>query len=100
MAELDPKVGAAVGAGAELIAEDAARRVAVGPDPHHIRDDIHVERTGLAEYAVIAGRAETFYGHILEHGGATQAPRPFLVPAAEAGRAPTVALVAASLRRL
>lgn len=99
-ASLRPRVSAAIKIGAEGIARDASERVAVGPDPHHIRDDIYVERTGPAEYAVIAGREETFYGHILEHGGATSSPRPFLIPAAEAGEKQTVAAVTTVLRRL
>jgi HK97 gp10 family phage protein len=99
-ASLRPKVARAVKAGAQLIAEDAGERVARGPDPHHISEDIHVQRTGPAEYAVVAGREDTFYGHILEFGSAKMAPRPFLVPAADDNLRECELLVEGVLRTL
>lgn len=98
--ELPAKVDAAVGLAAEAIAESAKAKVALGDDPHHIRDDIHVERVGVAEYSVIAGKEETFYGHILEHGSSKMAPRPFLVPALEENEDTAVHLVQAALDSL
>ncbi len=99
-AGLQPKVSQAVKKGAQLIAEDAGERVSRGPDPHHIGDDIHVQRSGPAEYAVVAGREETFYGHILEHGSVKMAPRPFLVPAADDNLRACELLVEGALRAL
>lgn len=84
-AELKPRLDAALKETAEQIAEDAKSRVPV--DTGKLRDAIHVERDGLAEYRVVAGDDEAFYGHFVEWGGAHNAPHPFLVPAAEAARA-------------
>jgi HK97 gp10 family phage protein len=44
---------------------------------------IHVERNGLAEYRVVAGDAEAYYGHFLEHGTDDTAAQPFFEPAVE-----------------
>jgi HK97 gp10 family phage protein len=83
-AELALKVDATAGAGAELIAAAAQDRVPVRTGA--LRDAIHVERTGIAEYEVIAGNDSVFYGHIVEHGGAYTPARPFMTPALEASR--------------
>ena len=80
-AELRPKVSAAVKKGAQLVAEDARGRVAIGSPDVHIRDDINVNRLGPAEYEVAAGGDETFYAHMLEFGTSHSAPKPFLLPA-------------------
>lgn len=100
VAELRPRVSAAVKESAQAIADRAAENVAYGPDPHHIRDDIHVERVDSAEYAVVAGKEDTFYGHMLEHGTTKMAPRPFLIPAAEVETPAAAARVTAVLRSL
>jgi HK97 gp10 family phage protein len=98
--EMEPAVAAALRLGAQVIADDAASRIHPGADPHHIAEDIHVvplggkdirgplqasqgELGGLG-FLVQAGRDDTYYGHILEHGSATATPRPFLIPALEA----------------
>lgn len=105
-AALYPKVGAAVKAGAEVIAEDAARRV---PDPSPVAEgliaSIRVEREGVAEYAVNAGDDDAYYarwvefGHAARGGGEVPA-HPFMVPAKEASEDNVVALVTAALRGL
>jgi HK97 gp10 family phage protein len=100
MVELRTKVAAAVKAGAELVAEDAKTKVGYGPDPHHIRDDIHVMRKDAAEYSVVAGEPDTYHGHILEHGSVKMAARPFLVPALEENKGAIEGLVEAALRSL
>lgn len=81
--ELQPRVGAAVKAGAEIIAEQAQANLVAGG---HIRNDelgpaIHVEREGGAEYSVVAGDDDVFWGHLLENGTTRAQPYPFLVPA-------------------
>lgn len=106
VAELRPKVGAAVKQAAEVVAEGAAQRV---PDRTPLGQgliaSIHVEREDVAEYAVVAGDNEVFYGHFVEFGHAAKgggqvAPRPFLVPAAEASADTAAALITAALRGL
>lgn len=99
-AELRPKVSQAVSKGADLVVEGARERVPVGPEKPHLRDAIHKERIGPAEYAVVAGDKEVFWGHLVEHGTVHSAPHPFLVPAAEALSGAIEALVAESLRGL
>lgn len=107
VAELRPKVGAAVKAGAEVIAEDATQRV---PDPSPLAQgliaSIRVEREGAAEYSVLAGDDEAFYakwvefGHAKGKGRAAAGPTPFMVPAKEAKEETVVALVQAALKGL
>ena len=96
-AELLPRLEAATGAGAELIAERAKQRVPVNTGA--LRDAIHVEPDD-GGFAVIAGDTEAFYGHIIEHGGVRQPAHPFLIPAAEESREEVISLVAAALRSL
>lgn len=100
LADLPTRVDIAAKQTAEMIEQRAKSRVPVGDSPPHIRDDIHVERMGRAEYAVVAGRTDTFYGHILEFGGVNHSPQPFLVPALEESRDEGIALGRAALRRL
>lgn len=97
-AGLRPKVAAAVKVGAQRIAETAKERVPV--DDGDLQRAIHVERVGPAEYSVVAGDENVFYGHLVEHGTVRTPPRPFLVPAKEARTAEAVALVSAALKRL
>lgn len=99
-AELRPKVSAAVKHSAQVVAEDAEARVPVGPPTVHLKDRIHVERKGPAEYAVIAGDEEAFYGHMVEFGTSHSAPRPFLLPALEARQDYTVYTVRQALMDL
>lgn len=94
---LPKKVADRVEAGAELIAKQAAVFVQVGKGPKHLRDDIHVEKTGRAEYTVYAGRRDTFYAHFLEFGTVHAAPFPFLIPAFEMHKDTVVAMVAEEL---
>jgi HK97 gp10 family phage protein len=97
-AELRPKAGAAVKAGAELIAADARARVHVRSG--ELQNRIHVERRAGAEYSVVAGDEEAFYGHILEGGSDIAPPYPFLTPAFEENQDEVVKLVQASLKTL
>lgn len=100
IAELRPKVSAAVKASAEQIAETARENVPVGEPDVHLKDHIHVENTGAAEYAVVAGDSEVFYGHMVEFGTSHSAPKPFLLPATEEGKPVAISLVEAALRGL
>ncbi len=97
-AELKPRVDLALKEAAEAIARDAKQRVPVASG--QLRDAIHVERKGLAEYEVVAGDDDAFYGHIVEHGGRHSAPQPFLVPAAESQRERLAELARAALSGL
>ena len=102
-AELRPRVGKAVKEAAEVIAEDARSRVAIGPPPVHIFDAITVQRREAAGYAVaVPARSEkgVAYPFVVEFGGRTQDPHPFLIPAAEANKDNAVYLVTAALRGL
>lgn len=105
-AAIAPKVGAAVKVGAEVISEDAARRVS-DPSPmgQGLIASIRVEREGIAEYAVNAGDDDAFYARFVEFGhaardGSEVPPHPFMIPAKEANEANVVALVTAALRGL
>lgn len=101
IAGLTPKVDAALGVGAQVIAVDAAQRVPVGDPKVHLKDRIRAERLGRCEWAVIAGdENDVFYGHMVEHGTTHSAPHPFLVPAAEANGTRVLGLVTGALRRL
>jgi HK97 gp10 family phage protein len=82
--EMEPAVAESLRVGAELVASAAAAGAPRGGGIHHIADDIHVVRNGHLEYLVRAGKKDTFYGHILEHGSVHAAPHPFLVPALRA----------------
>lgn len=100
IAELRPRVSAAIKSGAEDIAANARTKVPVGYPDNHLRDDIHVVRQDVAEYAISAGAEETFYGHMVEFGTKYAAPHPFLMPAAEEGVGDVAARVTAVLRSL
>jgi HK97 gp10 family phage protein len=95
--ELHLVVDEAVKTGAEMIAQGARDRVPVRSGK--LRDAIHTEDGDGGTY-VIAGNGNVFYGHIVEHGGAHNPPRPFLVPALEEDRSSVIALAAAALRSL
>lgn len=97
-AELRPKVSAAIKAGADGVSRDAKERVHVRRGD--LREAIHVERTGPAQYTVVAGDGEVFYGHLEEHGTVHSPPHPFLVPALESERDHIVSGVAAVLKVL
>jgi HK97 gp10 family phage protein len=82
--DMEPNVAESLRIGAEVVAAAAAAGAPRGGGIHHIADDIHVVRNGHLEYLVRAGKTDTFYGHILEHGSVHAAPHPFLVPALRA----------------
>lgn len=100
-AELRPRVSAAVKAGAELVAADASDRAPDAPPyGQGLVQAIHAERAGPAEYAVVAGDDDVFYGHLVEFGTVHSAAQPFLIPAMEAREDEAVDLVRAALRSL
>jgi len=81
--ELARRADKAAREGAEMIEAEAERRVSVRFGD--LRESIHVEKLGVAKYAVVAGgRKGVFYGHLLEFGTDVAPPHPFLVPATEA----------------
>lgn len=82
-AELLPRLEAAAAEAAGIIEQAAKARVPV--DTGRLRNAIHVEHDD-GGFAVIAGDTETFYGHIVEHGGNNTAARPFMIPALEESR--------------
>ena len=82
---LDPHMDAAMLRGAELVKERAQARVP--RDTGRLHDAIHLDRLSDGSgYAVVAGDNDAFYGHIVEHGGAYNAPHPFMLPSAEESR--------------
>lgn len=83
---------------AEAIADEARERVPRRTGALH--DAIHVEFEGDDSWAVVAGDDNAFYGHIVEYGSIAAAPRPFLVPAAEAQRLTVGQRYATHLRKL
>jgi HK97 gp10 family phage protein len=101
-AELQPKVGAAVKAGAEIVSEAAVANLVSGG--HVLNDElgpaIHVERKGAAEYSVEGGDETAFYGHMVEHGTSHSPPYPFLVPALEEHEDEVLFLVQGALEGL
>lgn len=99
-AELRPRIGAAIKAGAEAIADEARARVPVSDTAPHIRDRIASRRTGPAEYRVSAGDGELFYGYFLERGTQYIAPQPFLEPALDEERDAIDAGITAILQHL
>jgi HK97 gp10 family phage protein len=98
MVELRPRVNAAVREAAVVIQENAQERVPI--DQGDLYEAIHVETVGAGEFSVVAGDDDVFYGHLVENGTTHSPARPFLVPAAEAGRFSAEALVTAALRGL
>lgn len=97
-AELRPRVSAAIKEGAEEIAEEARERVPVRTGA--LRDAIHVRRSGPAQYDVVAGDGDSFYGHFLEFGTERLEERPFLEPAADMHEDDIADVVSAVLRSL
>lgn len=97
-AALPVRVDAVIGAGAERVSQGGKERVHV--DSGDLQAAIHVEREGPAEYAVVAGNDDVFYGHLEEHGTSHSAPHPFLVPSLEAEQKSIVADVAAVIGSL
>lgn len=102
VAALDPRVDAAVKAGAHVIAERAKERAPdAPPQGEGLVEAIHVEDSDQsAGYLVVAGDKENFHGHFLEFGTVKMGAQPFLIPAAEEGREEVAGLVSAALRKL
>jgi HK97 gp10 family phage protein len=104
-AELRPRVGAAVKAGAEAIVVQAkAQAPPEDPEDHdrlhpglpHLGDSIHAKRRAAAEYGVYAN----WYWLFSEFGTVREGARPYMLPAAEAEKEPIVAGIEAILRVL
>lgn len=96
--EIRPRVAAGTRRGAEMVMEAAKGRVPVRTGA--LKDAIHIDFRGDADYAVVAGNHDVFYGHMVEHGTAHSGAHPFLVPALEERKAAITALVALELKRL
>lgn len=102
-AELRPRVASKVKEAAEVIAEDAQDRVAIGPPHEHIYDSIEVERAEAAGYRVAVNVADPKgrpYPFAVEFGSSHAPAYPFLIPAMEANADNAVFLVTAALRGL
>ena len=97
-ATLDEEIDSALRKLAEGVVREAIMRVPV--DEGTLRSAIHIEREDDANYRVIAGDDEAFYGHIVEFGGSNVDARPFLIPAFEAQRAKVTELVKQALADL
>lgn len=100
--ELQPKVSAAAKAGAEIVAEAAAANLIAGGHvlSEDLANEVHVERAGPGEYAVVAGGDDAFYGHMVEGGTDHSPPYPFLMPALEENQDTVVFLVQGALEGL
>lgn len=83
--------------GAEIVVDDARLRVPVNTGK--LRDAIHTDRQPDGVY-VLGGDDDAWYGHLVEHGTAHTAPRPFLVPALEENRSEVTTRVKSGLRKL
>lgn len=83
---------------AELVAAQAKSRVPVNTG--RLQAAIHVDKQGIANYAVVAGDSSAFYGHIVEHGGVHHGAHPFLVPSLEESRGEIVKTARTALRSL
>lgn len=97
-AELRPRVAAATKIGAELIEKEAKSRAPVSTG--RLRDAIHTEFKGDADWNVVAGNSQVFYGHMVEHGTTRAPAHPFLIPAFEARRNEVLRAIRLALRRL
>lgn len=94
-AEIRPKIGAAIKAGSEAVAEAAKSRAPV--QTGRLRDSIEARRDGVAQYEIVAGE---FYGRFVEMGTVRAPAHPFLVPALEENKDAIVAAVEAALHGL
>ena len=103
-AELPARVDAALVQGANLVAEDAERRLAPHRHSGELEEQVHVDDQKRAGVYVTAGDPKdpsfAFWGHMLEHGTSHSPPYPFLVPALEANQSEVENLVHVALRSL
>jgi HK97 gp10 family phage protein len=88
----------AVEVGAEIIAAEARKRVPV--DSGALRDAIHTTEVKNFSVEVVAGNKDVFYGHLVEYGGASTPPRPFLIPALEDRRSKVLDVAETYLARI
>jgi HK97 gp10 family phage protein len=96
VAGLDPKVNAAVRAGAEVVAERAREKAPDAPPlGEGLVEAIRVEDNSDGSYVLTDWKA-----HFLEFGTVNQSPQPFLIPAAEESLDDVAGLVTVALRSL
>ena len=110
VAELRPRISAAVKEGAEMISETATAKVPLGPGEVHLKEHMQVSRKGPAEYVVYndavaeTGKRPVPYAMAVEFGhegrSGSVGPHPFMVPAKEERESDVVDLVQAVLRGL
>ncbi len=98
VAELRPRVSAAVKAGAEAIASEAKARVPVLTGA--LRDSIEVRRHSATTYRVVGAQSGTFWGSFVEYGTEYMEAKPYLLPSAEDQEEAIAAGVAAVLETL
>jgi HK97 gp10 family phage protein len=99
-AELRPRISAAIKAGAEAVAETEAELLPRSDNEPHIADRVTVVRSGPAEYRVVVGDDELYYGWFLEAGTVYMEAQPTLVPALDIEQEAIVAGATAVLKAL
>jgi len=98
-AQLNPRVDAAIAAASESIADLARERVPVLSGD--LAASIHVEESNQSSgYYVVAGDESADYASYVEFGTSDTPAQPFLIPAAEQGRAEVEQIVTAALQGL
>lgn len=103
ISEIADRLGAAVHdallKGARRVVETAKETVPVDPTAKtHLRDHIHIREDEDGIW-IVAGDRKHFWAHILEHGGVSHPPHPFLVPALEQHREQILLDVREAIRR-
>lgn len=91
--DVDARRTVAVAETANEVRDGARDRIAVRSG--EARDSIETESMGPAKARVVV---RAFYGQFLEHGTVKMAPRPFLLPAAEAARSSFKARIRRAVR--
>lgn len=101
MAELPARIDLAMATGAKLVEQRAQVRAPDRPPyGEGLVAAIHTEREGIAEYKVVLGDGDAWYGHLVEFGTSHSAPHPFGVPALEESVDEIVQLARHELKRL
>ncbi len=104
IAELNPRMAAAVQESAQLVVNSARSRVPVATG--RLRDSIHAKegknplRVQVVADAQAMGTSGAPYGHFVEFGTVYGPAQPFLVPAVEETRAAATEIGVAALRAL
>lgn len=89
MRHAQPKCERAVEQSAERIKNLAKPLIPVGAPATHLRDTLRVRKRQLVSVnrEVVVGSRKTFYAHMVHWGSINNAPRPFMLQAAEMERA-------------